>query len=190
MKLVKTSKHIFWLVIMSVVAPCAFGAGAEITSLDAVSDGDVVRITIGATSPVTPRFWALDKPSRLIFDFPRVAFANQVQRISVNHAGVGEVRMEMNHGASPGARLSVDTDRLPRFAIKAVGNRVMLTIYSQPWTGYNHMAKAAGDAAASPVLTSANNSVPPSADNRAIANEPGSQTATTMIAAVSTAAPP
>ena len=112
-----TSKRILLLLAVCIVAPYAFGAETEITRLGAATDGDALRITIELTSPVKPTFWALDDPSRLIFDFPNVALETQTRRIAVNHAGVGEVRAEMIHG-SFGVRISVDTDRLRRFAMK------------------------------------------------------------------------
>ena len=132
MNMVKTSKF-FLLVIVGVFAPSAFGAETEITRLGAASDGDAVRITIELTSPVSPKFWAIEKPSRLIFDFPNVALETQIRRIPVNHSGVGEVRAEMLTGTQFGARISIDTDRLPRFAVKTSGTTVVLTIVPQAW---------------------------------------------------------
>jgi AMIN domain len=133
MKTINSSKRILLFVIVCFVVPCAFAAETEITRLGAVSDGDALRITIELTSPVKPNFWALDKPTRLIFDFPNVALETQTRWIPVNHAGIGEVRAEILHGNQLGTRISIDTDRLPRFGMKTLGNTVVLTILPQPW---------------------------------------------------------
>src|SRR5579862_5041993 len=133
MKMINLSNRIILLAIVCIIVRCAFGAETEITRLSAVSDGEAVRITIELTSPVKPVFWALDEPSRLIFDFPNVALETQIRRVPVNHSGVGEVRAEMIHGTIFGARISVDTDRLPRFGMTNSGNTVVLTILPQPW---------------------------------------------------------
>ena len=133
MKIAILTRYVPLLAIMCLIVPRALGAESEITKLGAVSDGDAVRISIQLTSPVKPTFWALDAPSRLIFDFPSVALETQTRRIPVNHSGVGEVRAEMMHGAQVGVRISIDTDRLPRFGMKTEGNTVVLTILPQAW---------------------------------------------------------
>ena len=133
MKIVKLSKRISLLVIVGILVPCAWGAETEITRLGAASDGDAVRITIDLTSPIKPSFRALEKPSRLIFDFPNVALETKIRRIPVNHSGVAEVRAEMISGTRFGVRISIDTDRLHRFAMRTSGNTVVLTISPQPW---------------------------------------------------------
>jgi hypothetical protein len=193
MNMIKTSKRIFLLIISSVMAPGAFGAGTAITNVDATFDGNAVRITVELTSPVRPTFWALDKPSRLIFDFPNVTLVNLPSRIAVNHAGVAEVRAEMNHGVSSGVRISVDTDRLPRFGMKTLGNKVVLTISSQAWPGKSTSAKTAVALADDRVTLSANDPVPESANsinNRVTDSGTGRETAARMIAALATAVPP
>ena len=133
MKIVKLAKCLSLFVIVGILMPCARGAETEITRLGAVSDGDAVRITIDLTSPVKPSFWALENPSRLIFDFPNVALETQIRRIAINRSGVAEVRAEMISGTRFGARISIDTDRLHRFAMRTSGNTVVLTISPQPW---------------------------------------------------------
>ena len=172
MKIINLSKRVVLLVIVGIVVPCAFGAETEITRLGVASDGDAVRITIELSSPVKPNFWALDQPSRLIFDSPNVALETQTRRIPVNHFGVGEVRAEMIHGTQFGARISIDTDRLPRFGMKTQGNTVVLTILPHPWeknaglkapitsAGVSAIAKAADVKTAAGMISASSTSAP------------------------------
>ena len=177
MKIVTVSKRALLLGIVGVIVPRAFGAASEVTRLDAVSDGDAVRISIQLTSPVKPAFWALDAPSRLIFDFPNAALETQTRRIQVNHSGVGEVRAEMIQGSHLGVRISIDTNRLPRFGMKTEGNTVVLTILPQPWE------KNAG-------LKSPITSAGVSSSASAGANAADAKTVAEMISSSSTSSPP
>src|SRR4051794_37570423 len=140
MNIIRTTQNIFVLVMMNVAIPCAFCAATEITNVDAVSDGDTVRIGIALTSPVKPIIHAVDKPSRLIIDFPDVSLQNPAREIIVNHAGVNGVRAAMNRIAPQGARIVVGIDSVRPFGLEVSGNRLVVSILPHP--GQAHLTQA------------------------------------------------
>src|SRR3954467_14273993 len=90
MNIIGFTKRMFLLLVVSVGAPGAFGAGSEITTLNAAADGETVRIEIGLTSPVKPTVHMAGQMGLLVLDFPNVALQAQSRRIVINQAGVSE----------------------------------------------------------------------------------------------------
>ena len=141
MNMVKTTTRILLLAMLAAAAPACFAAGPKITSLDVAPDGDTVRINVELTSPVTPSFFAIDDPCRLYFEFPHATLEHPAQKITVHHAGVDEIHVEPNHGGPSGTRIWFAADQLPRFGIKALGTRVVLTIFAQHLRAANTCSK-------------------------------------------------
>src|SRR5438477_12519763 len=91
MKIIRVTKRLLLFVIVGLAVPSAF-AGTEITKVDAVPDGDAVRINIELTSPARPLMRLADNPSRLVLLFQNVSSPNLPRHITVNHGGVSEIR--------------------------------------------------------------------------------------------------
>lgn len=132
MKTRHTKQLLFLIVIMCISAARAFGAAAEIKSLNAVSEGDTVHIDIELTSPVKPIVRTVGEPSRLIIDFPNVSLDGEPREIVVNQAGVKEVSLGMSHGTPVSSQIVVRIDAPRPFGIETSGNRFELSILPHP----------------------------------------------------------
>jgi hypothetical protein len=157
-------------------APCAFGAGNEITNLNVASDGDRVRIAVELTAAVKPTVRFLAKPGRLLIDFPNVSLEAKTHRFAINHDGISEVVAvaRANADAPAGTRIVVWLDPMRPIGMETSGNRWTLTLLPHPLQ--------AG--------TSSPNSAPMSAETPRVAEastEP--EVARKMIAASSTNPP-
>src|SRR5580692_11729919 len=91
MKIIRVTKRLLLFVILGLAVPGAFGAGTEITKVDATPDGDGVRINIELTSPARPLMRLADNPSRLILLFQNVSSPNLPRRLQINLGGVSEI---------------------------------------------------------------------------------------------------
>ena len=147
-----TQQRFLLLAIMSIAAPSAFASGSEITAINAVADGDKVRVDIGLTSPVTPIVHMAGKMGLLVLDFPNVDLQTQSRRIMVNHAGVGDVHAAI-HSAVPldtWIVVRIDSDR--PYAIETAGSKLVLSILphsalaaaSEKKSGFGSSAKLEG----------------------------------------------
>jgi len=126
--------RILLALIMSMAAPCAFGAGTEITNLNVVSDGDRVRIAVELTAPVKPTVRFLDKPGRLLIEFPNVSLEAKTHHFAVNHDGVSEVVAvaRPNPDAPVATRIIVWLDGVRPLGMETSGNRLILTLLPHP----------------------------------------------------------
>jgi hypothetical protein len=144
----KRAHWIFLLFIMSIVAPGAFGAGTEITAVDAVADGATVRIDIELTAPVRPAIRAAGQPSRLILDFPQVVLRSPLEKITVDQAGVGEVMATTINGSSIGTRIVVGLDSIRPFGLETSSDKLVLRILPHPAQANARAQKSASTVAA------------------------------------------
>jgi len=171
MKNISTTNRMLLLAMMSLAVPGAFGAGTEITNLDAASDGDVVRVRIDLTAPVKPVVRPVDRAGRLILDFPDVSLRIKVKQhdIVVNENGISEVFAKMNEDPLLSSRIIVWLDSVRPYEIETSANGLTVTIFRHPQGA--HETKPG-------VIPADNHPIPESANAR------------TMIAALSTAAAP
>ena len=100
MNIMRTTLRFLLLALTSVAAPSAFGAGSEITSLDAVADGEAVRLDIELTSPIKPIVHASGQMGLLVLDFPNVGLQASTRRVMINRGGVGDVHAAV-HSVAP-----------------------------------------------------------------------------------------
>ena len=128
MNIIGTTKRMLLLMMVSFAAPAAFGAGTEITTMNASADGDTVLIEIGLTSPVKPIVHVAGKMGLLVLDFPNVALQTQSRRIMINHAGVSEVHAAVHSAVPLDTRIVVRMDSARPFGVEAAGNKVVLHI--------------------------------------------------------------
>ena len=132
MNIMRKTPRFLMLLIMSVAAPSAFGARSEITAVDAVAEGDTVRIDIQSTTPVQPIVRVAGHPTRLMLVFQNVMLGSKPRAINVNHAGVGEVRTAVHQAAPAGATIVVTLDAARPFGIDTNGNTLVLRILPHP----------------------------------------------------------
>jgi hypothetical protein len=128
----RTTQRFLLLVVMSIAAPSAFAAGSEITAINAVADGNKVRVDIGLTSPVKPIVHMAGQMGLLVLDFPNVDLQTQSRRIMVNQDGVGDVHAAI-HSAAPldtWVVVRIDSDR--PYGIETAGNKLVLSIFPRP----------------------------------------------------------
>ena len=128
MNILPTTRRFLLLGILSVAVPSAFGAGAEITTMNAAADGDAVRIEIGLTSPVKPIVHMAGQMGLLVLDFPNVALQTQSRRIMINHAGVGEVHAAVHSAVPLDTWIVVRIDSARPFGIDTAENKLVLRI--------------------------------------------------------------
>jgi hypothetical protein len=143
----RTIQRLALFVIMSIAAPRAFASGSEITAINAVADGDKVRVDIGLTSPVKPIVHMAGQMGLLVLDFPNVDLQTQSRRIMVNHAGVGDVHAAI-HSAVPldtWIVVRIDSDR--PYGIETAGNKLVLSIlpHSAQASSLGSSSKLEGD---------------------------------------------
>jgi hypothetical protein len=132
MNKMRTTLHFLLLAITSFAAPSAFGAGIEITRLDALAEGETVRIDIELTSPTRPIIHSAGETGLLVLDFPNVAPHSTSRRIMVNHAGVSGVHVAMHSAAPLDTWLVVGVDSVRPVRIETAGDRVVLRILPHP----------------------------------------------------------
>jgi len=118
------------LVAMAATASSAFGAGPEIKNVNVSPDGDVVRIEVDLTAPVVPKITPLEKPDRLIIDFPDVSPNEQLLQVIMNKNGVKRVRVGLNRANPPITRMVVDLESARPYGVQTLGNKVVLSILS------------------------------------------------------------
>src|SRR4051794_40773646 len=128
MNIIGFTKRIFLLVVVSVGAPGAFGAGSEITTLNAAADGETVRIEIGLTSPVKPTVHMAGQMGLLVLDFPNVALQAQSRRIVINQAGVSEVHAAVHSAVPLDTWIVVRIDSARPIGLETAGNKLVLRI--------------------------------------------------------------
>jgi hypothetical protein len=132
MNYTQTTLRFLLLALISIPAHSAFGAASQITKLDAVADGDGVRVDIELTSPSKPVVHVAGKMGLLVLDFPNVALQAPSQRIRLNHAGVADVHAAV-HSVSPvDTWIVVRIDEARPFGIESLGNRIVLRILARP----------------------------------------------------------
>ena len=129
--------------IMSISAASAFGSAAEIKSVNAIPEGDTVRIDIELTSPVKPIVRTVGEPSRLIIEFPNVSLGGESREIVVNHAGVKEVSLGMSHGSPVSSRIVVGIDAPRPYGVDASGDKVDVSILPHPAVAVTNTNKSA-----------------------------------------------
>jgi hypothetical protein len=122
------------LIPMLTSAANAFGAGTEITNVQAVSEENEVHIEIELTDQVTPTVKVVSNPCRFIIEFPNVSFEERPRTLPVNMNGVNEVRVSENNGNPPGTRLVVGIDSVRPFGTETSGNKFVLRILPHPTT--------------------------------------------------------
>jgi len=128
MKILRVTKRLLLFVILGLAVPGAFGAGTEITRLDAVPDGDALRIEIDLTSPANPIVHSAGETGLLVLDFPNVAPHSTSRRIMVNHAGIGGVHLAMHSSAPLDTWLVVGVDSVRPLDIETDRNKVVVRI--------------------------------------------------------------
>jgi hypothetical protein len=128
MKIIRVTRRLLLFFIVGLAVPRAFAAGTEITKVDAVPDGDAVRIDIELTSPARPLMRLADKPSRLILLFQNVSSPNLPRHVTVNHGGVSEIRTMGSDSAPIGTTIIVGLDSVRSFGIAPSGNRLVVSI--------------------------------------------------------------
>jgi hypothetical protein len=119
-----------YLLLFTISAPATsvFGLGTEIKNIDAVANENEVRIEVELTAPVIPTVRPLDKPSRLIVDFPNVSDQQPLQQLNVNKDGVKTVNVAVHSGVAHNTRVVVELDSLRPFGIETTGNKVVLRV--------------------------------------------------------------
>jgi AMIN domain len=132
MNILQTTRRFLLLQIMSVAVPGAFGAGTEITTMNAAADGDTVRIEIGLTSPVKPNIHVAGQMGLLVLDFPNVGLQTQSRRITINRAGVGDVHAAVHSAVPLDTWIVVRIDSARPYEIETAGNKLVLRIPPHP----------------------------------------------------------
>jgi hypothetical protein len=132
MRMNRELQRYLMLATMSAFAASAFGSAAEVKHVDAVPAGNLVRIEVDLTAPVTPIIKAVSDPCRLIIDFPSVSFSEHSQRISVNSNGVAEIRVGPIQAAPSSTRIVVGIDSVRPYGIETSGNKFVLSILPHP----------------------------------------------------------
>jgi hypothetical protein len=166
------------LVTISASATSAFGAGAEVKSVDAVPEESEVRIEVELTSPVTPTIVTVDNPHRLIIEFTNVSL-DQRQEIPVNKNGVNRVRVMGTSGSPLRTRIEVGIDAPRPYGITTIGNKFVLSILPRTSAARgitakdNHQAsitmnRTEQDKPVSEVLAAFSSSLPPEVEDRAV----------------------
>jgi hypothetical protein len=143
MKTPKKIQFFLPIVIMSMAAAHALGAGTEIKSMNAVPNGGTVYIDIELTSPVKPVVRTVGEPSRLIIDFPNVSLNGPPREIVVNQAGVKEVSVAISHGTPLNSRIIIGIDAPRPFGIRNSGNKFVLSILPHPAAAASNVTKPA-----------------------------------------------
>ncbi len=132
MNILPTTRRFLLLGILSVALRSAFGAGAEITTMNAAADGDAVRIEIGLTSPVKPIVHMAGQMGLLVLDFPNVALQTQSRRILINHAGVSDVHAAVHSAVPLDTWIVVRIDSVRDFGIETAQDKLVLRILPHP----------------------------------------------------------
>ena len=138
----RTIRRGLLLITVSASTASAFGAGAKIQHVDAVSNQDAVDIQIDLTAPVKPIISAVGHPRRLIVDFPNVLFEEKLEQITVGKNGVDVVRVCMNQG-TPSTRITIGIDSVRPYGIEQKGNSIVLSIL--PSHGMADVASSGAD---------------------------------------------
>jgi AMIN domain len=120
------------LVVMTVTARSAFGAGAQIKNVGVSPDGNEFRIEVELSSPVSPKIIPLEKPDRLIVDFPDVSPKEQLEQFAINKNGVKRIRVGLNRAIPPITRMVIDLDSARPFSVQILGNKFILRILPLP----------------------------------------------------------
>jgi hypothetical protein len=132
MNILPTTQRFLLFGILSAAVPSAFGAGTEITTMNAAADGDTVRIEIGLTSPVKPIIHMAGQMGLLVLDFPDVALQTQSRRIMINRAGVREVHAAVHSAVPLDTWIVVRIDSARPFGIDTAENKLVLRILPRP----------------------------------------------------------
>jgi uncharacterized protein len=143
---------------MSQPTPASENLHPAITNISFAERADGVDVEVAFSTlaqPVQPEISTLEHPDRLIFDFPGCDLAPTVQRLMINRGPVRTVRAAQFSLAPLIARVVIDLQSVPDHEQKYVGDKLVITLHSQPNT----------DGGASP-------SAPVSPENTPTANRP------------------
>lgn len=101
---------------------------ARLTNIT-VSNGDSsARIEFIATQPTTYRAFTLEKPYRLVIDFPKTRLAMNLSKIKISHSAVKSIRD--GHPDASTLRLVLDLNYPVKFKAQAEAKKVMVDIYA------------------------------------------------------------
>ncbi len=136
----------FLLILGGASAAGVSGFASEVKHVDAVPQGESVRIEVELTNPVQPAVHVLGNPFRLVIDFPNSPFAKPAEHLAVNKNGVSNVTVSASDAAAGSTRVVVAVDSARPYAIDTTGNKFSLSIlpHSGKEEPADHAAKTAG----------------------------------------------
>ena len=104
----------------------------ELQRVNVVRSGDETRVEISARGQVTPKVTTADSPARLVLDLPGTVMATGQSHISVESAGVKQVRIGMDGRTPPTTRVVVDLDHACRYELTpSADGKLVLILHSQ-----------------------------------------------------------
>jgi|GEM_PF-337792 len=111
------------------LAATAFAADpATVQDLRVNPSGGGIKIQITLSSAQTPNVLTAVNPDRIVVELPGTTSDARQRHISVNQAGVREVRVGLNSANPPITRVVVDLEQMQQYSIATEGNKITLTV--------------------------------------------------------------
>jgi len=97
----------------------------NVKNVETTGSGDAMQISIAGDGELAYKAFRLDNPSRLVIDLPGVKNSVRKPTIDVGSGSIQRVRVaQFQGGADPVARVVIDLNGKPEYAITADGDRV------------------------------------------------------------------
>ena len=101
---------------------------ATIEHADITLEPDGLTIELALSAPFLPQGVALTNPDRLVFDFPGFTLRAGNRQMQVNNGPVRKFRAALFQSDPPTTRIVIDLKEQVNFAVKSVGNKVVIDI--------------------------------------------------------------
>src|SRR5262245_12827548 len=121
---------------------------ATLQKVSVVAGDDGITVELITRGAVVRQVAVLDAPARVVLDLPDTVSATSLNHISVQSAGVKDVRVGMDGHAPPTTRVVVDLERSCNYQLlPSVGNKLALKLHTKPAVAMTATAAAPAPAA-------------------------------------------
>jgi len=121
-------KHLaIWMLQLSCAAAQSTSGTATVQKVQVVRDKSGLRVEVTLSSPVQPAIETAVNPDRILLDLPGTIATGNTQK-AVNMDGVRRVRTGQHSTVPPVTRVVLDLDQAHSYAMKAEGNRIIVTV--------------------------------------------------------------
>ena len=118
--------------IMVLLLSCAAAENnsvpVNVQKISARQEGSDLRVEITLSAPVKPSVETVEKPDRILLDFPGTVPGGNPPTVSVNANGVRRIRTRQYSTHPLTTRVVLDVDQAREYTVKAEGNVVILIV--------------------------------------------------------------